>query len=303
MSEPEKADPYRNRAQRILIAIALIAVAGFFSYKYIYPLFSSRISSLETSAEHFALQKITQQFSAPEPLRAPVKKGAPAPPAGASKDQLTLSGTINWTNTERGNSGLPPLKENSQLDVIAKLRLEDMFKGQYFAHVSPASSSAITIAESVGYDYLALGENIALGNFGSDEKLVEAWMGSPGHRANILNSRYREIGVAVGQGMFEGDSVWIAVQVFGTPASACPQPDAALKAMIESGQSELQAMQQDLAARKADIDNTPPGREYNAKVRAYNDVAAEYNALLNDIKAKITQYNSEVAALNSCIGA
>lgn len=299
MSEP--GDPYRRRAQRTLMAVAVIAAAGLAGYKYIYPSLSSRISSFEISAEHFALQKITQQFSAPAPLRLPKTSGTPT--AGNSySEALTRAGTISWTNVQRGENGLPPLKENIQLDMIATLRLEDMFKNQYFAHVSPVSSSAMTVAQSVGYGYIALGENLALGNFGGDEKLVEAWMASPGHRANILNARYQEIGVAVRKGIFEGDSVWIAVQVFGLPASACPQPDPVLYNSIESEQNQLKTIEANLAARRADIENTPPGPVHNEKINAYNEVVAEYNTLLNDIKSKVAEYNGEVAALNRCIG-
>ena len=55
-------------------------------------------------------------------------------------------------------------------------------------------------------------------------------MNSPGHRANILNGKFTQIGVAVGRGTFEDHEVWIGVQVFARPLSDCPQPNAALKA-------------------------------------------------------------------------
>ena len=63
---------------------------------------------------------------------------------------------------------------------------------------------------------------------------MTAWMNSPGHRANILNPHFQEIGVAVGKGMYEGHETWIAVQSFGMPLSACPASDANLKIKIDA---------------------------------------------------------------------
>ena len=65
------------------------------------------------------------------------------------------------------------------------------------------------------YPYLAAGENLALGDFKNANELVAAWMASPGHRANILNGVYRDIGVATGFDAFEGRKTIIVVQIFG----------------------------------------------------------------------------------------
>jgi uncharacterized protein YkwD len=92
-----------------------------------------------------------------------------------------------------------------------------MFENQYFAHESPTGEKVSDLAKKFGYDFLLIGENLAMGNFSSDEDLVLAWMESPGHRENILNEKYQEIGVAVKKGIFEGKEVWIAVQHFGLP--------------------------------------------------------------------------------------
>src|SRR6185369_15716694 len=119
-------------------------------------------------------------------------------------------------------SGLPALKENALLDKAAKKKLDDMFAQQYFEHINPQGKGPSDLAKSVGYDYIAIGENLALGNFKNDAELVQAWMDSPGHRANILNKQYTEIGVAVGQGTYEGKKTWLAVQEFGRPTSSCP---------------------------------------------------------------------------------
>lgn len=285
-----------NKPKLIFYSLLLVIAGLIFVFQAnIFNYFAPKITEFEKTALDTAVRQIQKEFSAPPPLRAISNNNA-------SSEALTRAGVILWTNSQRmDNGGLPPLSESSELDAVATFRLDDMFKNQYFAHVSPASSSAMVVATSIGYDYLALGENLALGNFGGDEKVVEAWMGSPGHRANILDNHYREIGVAVRRGLFDGGYTWIAVQIFGKPASACPKPDVTLKGQIETEQAQLRAMQQDLAARKAEIDSAPPGRTSKEKIDEYNNLVAQYNGLLGDIKVKIAEYNAEVTALNNCI--
>jgi len=123
------------------------------------------------------------------------------------------------------------------------LQLDDIFEKQYFAHISPEGLGPSDLAEKSGYEYIMIAENLALGNFKDDNTLVNAWMDSPGHRANILNNRYTEIGVAVGKGFFSESNennkeeiateVWIAVQEFGLPLSSCPKPEESLLNTIE----------------------------------------------------------------------
>ena len=134
---------------------------------------------------------------------------------------------------------MPALLENTKLDQSAELKAQDMLKNQYFAHTSPSGMAVGNLAEKVGYEFIAIGENLALGNFENDEALVQAWMDSPGHRANILNSRYQEIGVAVLKGVFEGRTTWLAVQHFGLPLSVCPSPQEGVKLTIDANQNKI----------------------------------------------------------------
>ena len=152
----------------------------------------------------------------------------------ASGAELTIVGTIAKTNDERRTRGLPELAANAKLAAAARVKADDLFARQYFEHVSPTGAGPADLAREAGYEYIEIGENLALGNFSDDADLVRAWMESPGHRANILNKEYEEIGVAVGKGTFEGETTWMAVQVFGRPLPDCPKPDAVLKAQIDS---------------------------------------------------------------------
>ncbi len=257
--------------------------------------FGPRLRSLEKAATEIAIKEISKNVSVPAPLRLPNKPSA-------ANVLSTRGGTIQWTNTERINNGLQPLAENQRLDSIALSRLEDMFKNRYFAHVSPTGLKAEIVAQTIGYDYLALGENLALGNFDGDKNLVQAWMDSPGHRANILNAHYTEIGVAVKPGTFEGRQTWIGVQIFGKPASACPKPDADLKARIEAMEQELKDLRITLDIKRTEIENSKhQGRGYNEKVSEYNAMVEQYNSILAETKNLISQYNVQVSALNQCI--
>lgn len=129
-------------------------------------------------------------------------------------------------------------------------------------------------------------------------------MNSPGHRANILNKKFSEIGVAVGQGMFEGNMVWLAVQEFGAPLSDCPFPEGSLHTGIEKLKNTVSAMDDDLKAKKQEISNTKSSDpSYNHKVEEYNAEVKAYNENLAILKKMIDQYNAQVKAFNACAGA
>jgi uncharacterized protein YkwD len=117
--------------------------------------------------------------------------------------QLDAEGVIALTNQERRNGGVGKLTANTKLTKAAEMKLKDMFDRQYFEHISPDGKGPSYLAQKAGYEYIVIGENLALGNFKNDAALVQAWMDSPGHRENILNYRYSEIGVAVGQGLVQ----------------------------------------------------------------------------------------------------
>jgi len=137
---------------------------------------------------------------------------------------LSREGVLLFTNEVREEFKLEPFLFNELLARAAEAKLQDMFSKQYFAHISPDGRRPADSVRETGYEFLIVGENLAMGNFGSDEKVVDSWMNSPGHRANILREGYLEIGIAVGQGVFDGHETWLAVQAFGTPLNVCPLP-------------------------------------------------------------------------------
>ena len=309
---------YSGRARKRLIIIAILVAAGGLLYWYLLPSFPSlpSISFFPTeestglqnsnSAEQFATKEIAKPVSLPPPLRGATSspKTSTPKPAPQSAPTLTRAGIIANTNTQRKvNGGLPALSGNTTLDAIATARLVDMFQKQYFAHVAPDGGSSEAIAKTFGYDYLALGENIALGIFDGNADLVNAWMESPGHRANILNAHFTQIGVAAREGIFEDKATWIAVQVFAKPATACPAVDANIKIAIDSAKNQLSQIQAQIQEKKTTMDAMEPkrGDAYNQKVDEYNALVRQYNTLLDQTRVQVNQYNAQVAAFNLCV--
>ncbi len=235
-----------------------------------------------------------QQEVRPVPVTVPV----PAPEM--------QTGILKFTNEERVNTGLKPLAKNVLLDKVAELRLKDLFSKQYFAHESPTGETAAEVTKQIGYEYKIIGENLALGTFDGDKGIVKAWMASPGHRANIINSQYLELGVAQARGDFKGDTVTIAVQIFGSSSKSCAKPNTNTQALIISSTDSIKKMQAQAKVmydQLAEIKNNVnlDVAYYNQKVQEYNVFAKNINEAISALKIMADQYNLQVKQYNLCI--
>lgn len=101
---------------------------------------------------------------------------------------------IRLVNEIRTENGLKPLKTNWELSRIARYKSEDMSSNRYFSHTSPTYGTPFQMIRAFGLSYRSAGENIAYGQR-TPAAVVNAWMNSSGHRANILNASYTQIGV------------------------------------------------------------------------------------------------------------
>ncbi|WP_409368877.1 CAP domain-containing protein [Lysinibacillus sp. 38-6] len=132
-----------------------------------------------------------------------------ANPQLANPDQINIGQKINiptneqasveqevvkLVNAERAKAGLPALKEDWELSRVAKYKAQDMHDKHYFDHTSPTYGTPFKMMKNFGITYKSAGENIAKGQQSATE-VVNAWMNSAGHRANILNKNYTHIGV------------------------------------------------------------------------------------------------------------
>jgi len=243
------------------------------------------------------LEKAKENISAPPPLKSE---------EDSAQSILIKSEVIRWTNAQRQNNGLTPLIENQKLDLSADHKVRDMFVNQYFEHQSPVGIGAGDLIKQVDYEYLIAGENLAMGNFENSEKLVAAWMESPGHRENILNSKYHEIGVAVSQGIYEGRKVWMAVQHFALPSSYCLKPDQDLKTEIDTDEQLINQIKNSLDLLRTELEAQKPKTQeevkiYNQKVDEYNVNLDRYNLFIEQVKILINNYNVQVEVFNNCL--
>ncbi|MDC2864029.1 CAP domain-containing protein [Bacillus sp. BP-3] len=146
---------------------------------------------------------------ADKPANKPADNNQPTKPADkpAEESKGSLSAfeqkVVDLTNAERTKQGLPALKVDTELSKVARIKSEDMQKNHYFDHTSPTYGSPFDMMKQFGISYKSAGENIAQGQR-TPEEVVQAWMNSAGHRANILNSGYTHIGV----GYVENGNYW-----------------------------------------------------------------------------------------------
>lgn len=117
---------------------------------------------------------------------------------------------LELVNAERAKNNLKPLALSEKLTSIANVKASDMANKRYFSHNSPTYGSPFEMLQHFGVNYTAAGENIAQGQQTARE-VMNAWLNSSGHRANILNADYTQLGV----GYEQSGSHW--VQLFIRP--------------------------------------------------------------------------------------
>lgn len=120
-------------------------------------------------------------------------------------------------NQDRATSGVQKLAWNDVLQSGAKLKADDMLKNSYFAHTSPSGVTPWHWLKEVNYNFTYAGENLAV-DFIESANVEDAWLNSPKHRENILNSHFTEIGIATADGFFEGKNTTFVVEFFGSPS-------------------------------------------------------------------------------------
>lgn len=218
------------------------------------------------------------------------------------QSHLTTQGVLSETNRHRQTEGLKVLSFNAKLEQSAKAKLEDMFTNNYFAHVSEIGKGPADLAVTAHYEYIVVGENLALGNFLDDKELLQAWMDSPGHKANIMNKNYRDIGIAVGKGMFEGKMTWLAVQEFGIPTSVCLTVNESEENLIISNKSQLATWEIEIKEKGEKLSGmAKDSPEYRKTAIDYNNYVERYNALARRTKILVAEYNEDVVSYNNCI--
>lgn len=134
-------------------------------------------------------------------------------PVQSSKNGNVQQQILTLVNVERKKANLQPLTLNSQLGQAAQNHTNDMVSKRYFSHTSPSGGTMTSRVNATGYVYSTIGENIAAGSSTANATMTQ-WMNSPGHRANILNPKFRELGVGYAPSNDQYRYYW--TQVFGS---------------------------------------------------------------------------------------
>ncbi|MFD0671353.1 CAP domain-containing protein [Cohnella sp. GCM10027633] len=159
---------------------------------------------------YYNAKPVTKPAQPSKPVTTPTQPSKPVTTAPTQPSQGTgtvstsefATQVVTLVNQERAKAGLKPLATtNSTLKLVALDKAKDMYNNNYFDHNSPTYGSPFDMMKRYGVSYRAAGENIAKGQR-SPAEVMNAWMNSPGHRANILNASFTTIGVAYYNGVW-----------------------------------------------------------------------------------------------------
>lgn len=159
-----------------------------------------------------------------------------------TSSNITQQKIIELTNQERAKANLEPVAENQALDQAAKAKAANMFAENYWAHFAPSGRTPWDFILGTGYKFSYAGENLAKNFYNSDD-VVKAWVNSPSHRENLLNLKYKDIGIAVEDGVLNGQKTTLVVQMFGTQQA---QIAAALPSSVDLGGKSVTVSQQEI---------------------------------------------------------
>ena len=139
--------------------------------------------------------------------------------------EMSVQNLLDGTNNQRIANGLGSLALNGQLNQAAQAKANDMAARNYWSHNTPDGQTPWTFVSAAGYDYQAVGENLAYG-FATSSDTITGWMNSPGHRANILNSNYVDVGfgiINIPDYQSSGPQT-LVVAFYAHPATVTPAP-------------------------------------------------------------------------------
>jgi len=137
--------------------------------------------------------------SVPTQPTPPTTPTNPVPSTGLTADEAKM---VNLVNQARTGQGVKPLSVNSQLVTLARRKSQDMVNNNYFSHTSPTYGSPFEMMKNAGIKYSTAGENIA--GAATVESAHQSLMNSSGHRANILNPSFTQIGIGIVSGSMYG---------------------------------------------------------------------------------------------------
>lgn len=131
-------------------------------------------------------------------------------------EPITKTAIIERTNAARTTLGLPELVTDNRLALAAQKKADDMVANGYFSHTAPNGDTALDLIRNADYPIHYAAENLAV-HFVKADDVQQGWMNSPTHRLNIIDPRYKDIGVGVANGYFERQESTFVVALMGSP--------------------------------------------------------------------------------------
>lgn len=225
---------------------------------------------------------------------------------------ISVSALLQETNIQRGDNGQPALSLNSQLSQAAQAKANDMAQRDYWSHTSPDGQQPWQFISAAGYSYSSAGENLAYG-FDTSSGTVAGWMNSAGHRANLLNNTYSEVGFGIANAPnYQGDGEeTIVVAMYAKPYGI------ASPSTLQTGRKDTAAApatkpaEQQPVAQEQPTKTTPAPTTEQAQPEQQKEeqpVAAAVTPKTEDLKARpisridvLTDGNAQWAALAASV--
>jgi hypothetical protein len=283
-----------KRFVRTYFFLTFITIGIILAGKYL--LFPNTLTALHPLARLSEPKEIAIVYL-PEPYIAAIIE---SPVLGA--ETIDPSDIILYINNERMKVGSPPLRENTMLSRAAGMRAKIIMKYQNFSHQDPYEHIQLdTVLPMVNYPFKYASENIGMGD-NSARAFVNGFMSSPLHKANLLNPKLEETGVAIETGAYTNHWVNIAVQLFAIPATQeqylgyQKEDIAQYKRLIYDLESQI-ALTRDYLKKNADNREYYEGwqkiliRQHQILVTLYNTMQ-QNQPFVHDLISLIREYNT-----------
>jgi hypothetical protein len=220
---------------------------------------------------------------------------------------ISVSALLQETNIQRGDNGQPALSLNSQLSQAAQAKATDMAQRDYWSHTTPDGQQPWQFIAAAGYSYSSAGENLAYG-FDSSNGTVAGWMNSSGHRANMLNNSYSEVGFGIANApSYQGDGEeTIVVAMYAKPYGIA-SPTTLQTGRKETAPPVTKPAEQPVAQAQP-TETTPAPTTEAQPVKEEQPVVAAVTPKTEDLKAHpvsridvLTDGNAQWAALAASV--
>lgn len=299
-----KEESMLKKSREIIISCIILILAGTVAFLYAYH--EQRL--IENKLRMQQPKECTVQVKGVEEnaTSIPTISSYYDPSQMANHYPLTISNVIWFTNYYRLQNGLSALGENTQLDGSADAKNTDMVTYQYFEHTRPGSTVGFNyFIIQQGYQFVKIGENLAMGDFTTSKQVADAWMASPPHRKNLLDPAYKEVGISINSSAnIKGANVVLITQHFGEPLSACPTVDSSMKTQIDNLNIQIQNLQKSMASKESSVGGQPTdptSLKYNGLVSNYNGLINSYNSDVSQMGNLVKTYNQQVNSFDQCI--